>query len=199
VALLVAAISVTSWFAVKALAHPAHTAASGASTSANSASAKGATAFAGGTVLSGPGCASSRWAVFSITSGSLETGVGGGDPACGGAADAFRKSGNTYESGSSAAWSFAFKRSVTCTLRIYIADTNPSSGTAVYEVAANGVTRRVNVDQASRKGAFVAPADLENLAATDGVIKITLTDISLNQGDRNHVSASSVSAACQLG
>jgi len=88
---------------------------------------------------------------------------------------------------------------VTCTLRIYIANTNPSSGTAVYEVVANGVTRRVNVDQASRKGTFAAPADLENLAATDGVIKVMLTDISLKLGDRNHVTASSVSAACQLG
>ena len=200
VTLIVAAVAVTSWFAVRALAHPTTPtrAASGAS-SATSVTSNAKTAFAGGTVVSGPGCPSSRWAVFSVTSSSLETAVGGGDPACGGTADAFRKSGKPSESGSSAAWSFAFHRSVTCTLRIYVANTDPSSGTAVYQVAASGVTRQFSVSQARQKGSFAAPASLQNLAASDGVIKVTLTDISANQGDQNHVTASSVSAACQVG
>jgi hypothetical protein len=137
--------------------------------------------------------------VFSITSGSLETGVHGGDPACGGPADAFRKSGNDTESGSSAEWSFDFKRPVTCTLKIYIANADPSSGIAVYKIVAGSKENRFQVSQADGKGTFVSNPDLDNLAAADGVIRLTLTDISAVNGDQNHVTASSVSAACRLG
>ncbi|HWG25759.1 serine/threonine-protein kinase [Actinospica sp.] len=205
VALVVAALGVTSWFAVAALARPSHAATAGTTTHSATAGAKknnsasSVSAFAGGTVLAGPGCASSKWTVFSITSGSLETGIAGGDPACGGTTDTFRKSGNASESGSSANWAFAFKRPVTCTLRIYIANADPSSGFAVYKVTANGRTNRFRVSQADNKGKFAANAALDDLAAPDGVIKLTLTDISVLTADKNHVTASSVSAACRLG
>jgi Protein kinase domain len=215
-ALLVAMVGVSSWFAVEALARPSHASAAGTSTSTHSAAATAnasagagagakkqsvngtSAAFTGGTVVTGPGCAGSPWAVFSVTSGSLETDVHGGDPTCGGSVDAFRKSGNITESGSSAVWSFMFKRSVTCTLRIYIANADPSSGFAVYRIAANGRTQQFQVSQADNKGQFIGNAALDDLAAPDGVIKLTLTDISA-AGDQNHVTASSVSAACRLG
>ena len=209
VALVVAAIAATSWFAVQALAHPSSSTASGTTThTAGATASKSATtqsptsrsaAFAGGTVVSGPGCASSQWAVFSVTSGSLERNVGGGDPACGSAADAFRKSGNSVESTSSAEWKFDFKRVVKCTLRIYIANADPSSGTATYKIVVGSAAQYFTVSQGASKGSFVAPAELANFTtAADGVIRLTLTDISAVAGDQNHVTASSVSAACQL-
>ena len=212
VAFLAAALAASSWFAVQAFAHPPSTAtASGspaphaASSTAKKLAADGstsastsATAFPGGTVLAGPGCAASKWTVFSITSGSLEAGVGGGDPDCGGLADAFRKSGNTSESGSSAEWAFDFRRAVTCTLRIYLANTDPSSGTAVYKLEVDGATDRFSVDQADDKGQFVSESPLNAIAAPTGVIKLTLTDISALASDQNHVTASAVSAACRL-
>ena len=217
VAVLVAGLAATGWFVVQALTHPSSAAASGlttthtapssstakkhsaagGATSADSAGAS-ATAFPGGTILAGPGCPASRWAVFSITSGSLETGIGGGDPDCGGQADAFRKSGNSTESGSSAEWAFDFRRPVTCTLRIYIANADPSSGTAVYKLVADGNTNRFSISQADNKGQFSTEAVLGNVASPSGVIKLTLTDISLIQADQNHVTASAVSAACQV-
>jgi serine/threonine protein kinase len=209
VAFVVAALAATGWFSVQAFAHPLSPSASKSATarrgsasstpSESSASAKaGPTVFPGGTVLAGPGCASSRWTVFSITSGSLETGVGGGDPDCGGLTDAFRKSGNSSESGASAEWAFDFRRAVTCTLRIYIANTNPSSGIAVYKLAVGADTDRFTINQADGKGQFVAAGALDDIDSPTGVIKLTLTDISALAGDQNHVTASAVSAACQL-
>ena len=201
---VVAALSATGWFAVQAFAHPLSPAAAKPSiakqrsTNAPAAANASATAFPGGTVLAGPGCASSRWAVFSITSPSLETGVGGGDPACGGQADAFRKSGNSAESGASAVWAFDFRRAVTCTLEIYIANADPSSGIAVYQLDVDGRTDRFNVSQGDNKGQFTTEGVLENIDSPSGVMKLTLTDISALTGDQNHVTASTVSAACQL-
>ena len=212
-AFVVAAFAATGWFAVQAFAHPPSSTALGSTTTpapsksraVNKHSANAlapteasATAFPGGTVLAGPGCAASRWAVFSITSTSLESGIGGGDPACGGLADAFRKSGNSSESGSSAEWDFDFKRAVTCTLQIYIANADPSSGTAVYELRVDGGVTRFNIDQSEHKGQFASAAALGDIDSPDGVIKLTLTDISPLTGDQNHVTAAAVSAACQL-
>ena len=204
VAFVVAAVGATSWFAVNALARPSSSSATGSTSHGASAlstkhsTKTSSTAFTGGTVLAGPGCASSKWTVFSITSGSLETDGVGGDPGCGGAAYAFRKSGNSAESGLSAVWTFDFQRAVTCTLRIYIANWDPSSGVATYEIVVNGVAQGFTVNQADSKGAFVTSAELDNLAATNGVIKLTLTDISAVAGDQNHITASAVSAACHV-
>ncbi|HET9170706.1 MAG TPA: serine/threonine-protein kinase [Actinospica sp.] len=203
-ALLVGAVGVSSWFAVQALARPSHGTAIGTTSPAvtHGATAKktgsSKTAFAGGTVAAGVGCPGTKWTVFSVTSGSLETDVHGGDPACGGAADAFRKSGNATESGSSAEWSFDFKRPVTCTLKIYIANADPSSGVAVYKIVAGGSENRFRITQPIYKGRYVGNPSLNDLAAPDGVIRLTLTDISVANGDTNHVTASSVSAACRV-
>ena len=212
VALVVAAMGVTSWFAVEALARPSHGSAAGTAThsvttganklptnaSASASQSARAAAFAGGTVVAGPNCASSKWTVFSITSSSLERNVGGGDPACGLIADAFRKSGTDSENGSSAQWKFDFKRPVTCTLKIYIANADPSSGIAVYKITAGSTTNRFRITQSIYKDQFVGNPSLNNLSAPDGVIRLTLTDISVITGDQNHVTASSVSAACQV-
>jgi hypothetical protein len=161
-------------------------------------SAPASSLFAGGTVLAGPGCAASPWATFAITSTSLATGVGGGDPACGAQADAFRKSGSMTGGGSHAVWTFAFKRSVRCTLSVYIANAAPSSGLAMYEVTAGGATQSFTVNQAAEKGRLLTEPALTGLTAADGEIRLVLTDTADMVGDVNHVTASAVSAACQV-
>jgi hypothetical protein len=209
--LVLAAVGTGAWFAASALDRPAgsatasRTGKTGATTAGRGtkAATRGATAFSGGTVLAGPGCAGSPWTVFFITpGGSLETGVGGGYAGCGGSADAFRKSGNTATPGADAPhaqWRFDFKRAVVCTLQIYIADTDPSSGSAVYEVAANGGVRTFTLSQADDKGRFVGAPALTGLAVSDGVIRLTLTDAGPFAGDQGHATASAVSADCRLG
>lgn len=123
-----------------------------------------------------------------------------GYPGCGGTADAFRKSGETDRAGSvHAEWDFDFESAVVCTLEVYVANTDPSSGSAVYRVASGTATRDFTVNQAAAKGRFVGAADLTDVAASDGVIRLTLTDISPAAGDQNHVTASTVSAACRRG
>ena len=203
-ALAVAALGASGWFAAEALAHPSPGAsATGTSPAASGApGARGASAsFAGGTVLVGPGCATSSWGVFSITSTTLERNVGGGDPACGGAADAFRKSGSDTEASppaSRATWHFRFHRSVRCTLSVYVAAADPSSGRALYQVTAHGTATTFALAQAQAKGTFVTPAALTGLTAPDGDIELVLTDLTAAAGDLNHVTASSVSASCQV-
>ena len=215
VVLVLAAVGVGGWFAASALGRPTGSATAGHTGGAGPSSAhasaggtkkaatRGAAAFSGGTTLAGPGCASSPWSVFFITSGgSLETGVGGGYAGCGGSADAFRKSGETGTPSANAAhaeWRFDFKRAVVCTLQIYVADTDPSSGSAVYQVVADGAVRSFTLSQADHKGAFVGAPDLTGLAAPDGVVRLTLTDAGPYAGDQGHVTASAVTAACRLG
>ena len=206
VALVLAAVGVSSWFAVDALGHPSAGAAGVATGTGTHAGGTGtaagsATGHAGGAVVAGPGCAASPWAVFFITpGGSVETGVGGGYAGCGAAADALRKSGVVTADGVAyARWSFAFKRAVTCTLQVYIADTAPSSGSAVYTITAAGATKRFSLKQSAHKGAFVGAPELTAVAAPDGVLTVLLTDASPTAGDRNHVTASAVRATCTLG
>ena len=199
VALVLAAVGFGCWFAVDALGRPSASAgASGAKPP--SAQESSPASFAGGTAAIGPGCAASPWAVFFVTpGGSLETGVGGGYAGCGGGADAFRKSGNTTAGAAYARWTFTFERAVTCTLQVYVADTDPSSGTAVYEITADGATRRFTLVQAADKGRFAGADALTGVAAPDGVIRLVLTDAGANAGDRNHVTASAVRATCRTG
>lgn len=198
------------WFAAEGLGHganhadgrPTHSAqasASGGVQAPARVSASPTATYAGGPVQAGPGCPASAFATYTVTSASLETDVGGGDAACGGHADAFRKSGTAKQTSSSAVWSFAFRRSVTCTLSIFIADADPSSGLAVYEVTAAGTTHMFEVNQGQHPGAAVTAPELTGVAAPDGIITLTLTDISVGAGDVNHVTASSVTANCQLG
>ena len=219
--LMLAAIGVGGWFAASALGRPGGSAAAmhtgnahpsvadpssaraSAARSTKKATTRPSAAFPGGTALAGPGCASSPWTVFFITSGgTLETGVGGGYPGCGGSADAFRKSGDTATASADAAhaqWRFDFKRAVVCTLQVYLANTDPSSGSAVYQVVADGAVRSFTLSQADGKGGFVGAPDLTDLTAPDGVVRLTLTDTSPYAGDQGHVTASAVTASCRLG
>ncbi len=203
-AFAVAALGVTGWFAAAALAHPSPgpTAAGTTRTAAPAPGARTAPAtFAGGTVAVGPGCAASSWGVFSITSTTLEKNVGGGDPACGGAADAFRKSGaatDPAELASRAVWHFRFHRPVRCTLSVYIARADPSSGRARYLVTAHGATTAFTLQQSAAQGSFATPAALSGLSAPNGDIELVLTDLTATPGDTDHVTASSVSAVCRL-
>lgn len=197
--LAVGVLGASGWFAAQALAHPSP--GTGAKTATSSASVRAAsTAFAGGSVTLGPGCAASKWGVFSVTSPTLEKNVGGGDPTCGQAADAFRKSGATVDPTppiSRAVWHFDFHRAVRCTLSVFIAGTAPSSGRAVYDVTAHGAGTTFTVEQAAFKGGFTTPAALAGLTAPDGDIVLVLTDLSTQPGDTNHVTVSSVTASCQ--
>lgn len=197
--LAVGVLGASGWFAAQALAHPSP--GTGANTATSSASVRAAsTAFAGGSVTLGPGCAASKWGVFSVTSPTLEKNVGGGDPTCGQAADAFRKSGATVDPTppiSRAVWHFDFHRAVRCTLSVFIAGTAPSSGRAVYDVTAHGAGTTFTVEQAAFKGGFTTPAALAGLTAPDGDIVLVLTDLSTQPGDTNHVTVSSVTASCQ--
>jgi serine/threonine protein kinase len=187
-------LSVTGW-----ATHPA-TSRAGAGTATTSAGTGAHTtsaAFTGGTVLAGPGCRANSWSVFSVTSPTLERGVGGGEPACGGAADAFRKSGSEATLGSRADWRFRFHRAVRCTLAVYVADADASSGRAVYQVTAHGITTTFTVDQAAAKGGAISPAAVTGLTAPDGVVDLVLTDRTATAGDTDHVTAASVAASCR--
>lgn len=197
--LAVGVLGVTGWFAAQALAHPSPGTAANTARSSTGSRAP-STTFAGGTVTLGPGCAASRWGVFSVTSPTLEKNVGGGDPACGQAADAFRKSGAATDPtppSSQAVWRFHFHRPVRCTLSVYVANADPSSGRAVYDVTAHGTTTTFAIEQATFKGGFTTPADLTGLTAPNGDIVLVLTDLTTRAGDTNHVTASSVAASCQ--
>lgn len=83
-----------------------------------------------------------------------------------------------------------------CTLSIYVANTDPSSGRAVYQVTVHGVTTTFSVGQAAFKGAAATPAAVTGLTAPDGVVELVLTDLSAKPGDTDHVTASSVAASC---
>ncbi len=211
--LVVAALGVTTWFAVQALAHPPNPArqrraprctrrpvppGSAPRAAPPRAARRRSPAVPPLSLLAGPGCASFPWTVFFDTSGNLETDVHGGDPACGGPADAFHKSGNSAETGGQAVWRFTFNRSVRCSLQIYVANADPSSGIAVYQVTADGATQTFDLNQAANKGQFATADAASGIIAPDGAITLTLTDISANTGDQNHATASAVSASCQL-
>ena len=203
--LVVAALGVTTWFAVQAIAHPPASPGAAGSTSHSATGTASHTTASTTTaavlplaLVAGPGCASSPWTVFFDTSSSLEKNVGGGDPTCGGQTDAFRKSGNSSESGGRAVWRFTFKRSVRCSLQVYVANADPSSGIAVYQLTADGATQTFNLNQAANKGQFATADAGRGITAPDGAITLTLTDISANPGDQNHVTASAVSVSCQL-
>jgi hypothetical protein len=86
---------------------------------------------------------------------------------------------------------------VRCSLAVFVANTDPSSGRAVYQVTAHGSTTTFTLVQAADKGTFAMPAALADLTAPDGEIELVLTDLTASAGDENHVTASSVTASCQ--
>jgi hypothetical protein len=149
--------------------------------------------------VTGPGCPASPYADTVQTVPAADQyvpNVGGGDPECGGVAATFRKSGATMPAAGGFAWEFKLHRAAQCTLSIYIANTNSSSGVALYQVTVAGTTTPLRLNQGQAKGVWVQPQALRALNATDGNVRLMLTDAGAYVGDRFHVTASSVRADC---
>lgn len=157
-----------------------------------------------GTFLTGPGCPSSQWATVTQTvapTGGLVTNVGGGAQDCGGAAIAFVKSGTTNPGASSYSWTFHLGWSARCNLSVFIANAAPSSGIATYQLflptdapATPMATFKIN--QGKMKGQWVAAPELTGIALPGGSVQLRLTDTGAFTGDKFHVTASAVKAAC---
>jgi serine/threonine protein kinase len=152
-----------------------------------------------GRFVAGPGCAASPWSdtVRSLPAGDqFVPNVTGGDPQCGGVAAAFRKSGSTTVTDAGFTWEFHLRRAARCTLSIYVAAIDSSSGGAIYELTAAGTTTQFAVNQAMVRGQWVQPAAAAGVRLPDGVLRLRLTDAGGFVGDRFHVTASSVRADC---
>jgi len=197
---VVIAVGVGAAFLLHAAAHT-NTAAAGHPSPA----ATRARAPLPGTFLAGPGCAASPWTATTqsvANNAGFVPAAGGGAVDCGGQAVAFVKSGSTTPGASSFVWSFRLGWSASCTLSVYIANTAPSSGIAQYRLyvpassTATGVTAVFQINQGKAKGQWVAVPALNNVALPDGAVQLTLTDVGSFAGDRFHVTASAVRAAC---
>jgi hypothetical protein len=152
-----------------------------------------------GAFVIGPGCPASRFGgtVRSIPAADqFVPNVTGGDPECGGVAAAFRKSGSLTPTNAGFTWEFHLHRAASCTLSVYIADIDASSGIALYELTTGETTSRFEVNQGVQKGQWVQPASVGTLQLPDGALQLRLTDASGFTGDRFHVTASSVRANC---
>jgi len=125
------------------------------------------------------------------------TSVGGGLPACGARAIATRKSGITGLVEDTFTWTFHTGHPAACTAQIFVADTNPSSGLAHYEVfgdslAVGATIGQFEIDQGTAKGQWVeeGPWQVQN------VLNVQLTDAPDFPGDIYHVTASAARARC---
>lgn len=157
-----------------------------------------------GTFLTGPGCPLSAWATVTQTvapAGGLVQNAGGGAQDCGGAAIAFIKSGTTNPGASSYSWTFHLGWSARCTLSVFIANAAPSSGIATYQLylptdAQTAPTATFKINQGKAKGQWVTAPELTGVALPGGSVQLRLTDTGAFTGDRFHVTASAVKAAC---
>jgi len=123
--------------------------------------------------------------------------VRGGLPACGGQALATRKTGTTGLVQDTFTWTFRVGHPATCTARIFVANTNPSSGNAHYAVygesrAAGASIGQFEIDQGAAKGQWVQ----EGTWPVRGTLRIQLTDAPAYPGDFYHVTASAARANC---
>ena len=114
--------------------------------------------------LAGVGCAPSTGT--SAVTGSRNPGgdgwvsVHGGLPACGGHTLATRKTGTMGFVQDTFTWTFRTAHPATCTAQIFVANTNPSSGFAHYDVygdslAAAASIGQFTINQGSMKGQWV--------------------------------------------
>lgn len=157
-----------------------------------------------GTFLTGPGCPLSAWATVTQTvaaDGGLVPNLGGGAPDCGGAAIAFVKSGTTNPGQSSYSWTFHLGWSARCTLSVFVANAAPSSGVATYQLyrptdAQTTPMATFKINQGKVKGQWVSAPELTGVALPGGSVQLRLTDTGAFTGDRFHVTASAVKAAC---
>ena len=124
--------------------------------------------------------------------------VGGGPGACDGRALATRKTGQVRAVQDTFGWSFRIGHAATCTADIFIANVNPSSGTAHYEVFATDRPPHTpiavfDILQGQSKGTWVTEGPWH---VPTGVLQLQLTDRAAFAGDVNHVTASAARATC---
>jgi serine/threonine-protein kinase len=157
-----------------------------------------AAGYAGGNA--GPGCPAVTGASAAAAAGAGGDGwldVGGGPAVCRDRALATRKSGQVDMVQDTFDWTFQIGRSAICTAAIFIANVNPSSGTAHYQVF--GTTPPLkpiaafNIAQGQSKGTWVQAGPWRT---TTGVLRLQLTDLAAFPGDVNHVTASAAHATC---
>jgi hypothetical protein len=149
----------------------------------------------------GPGCPAVAGASAAAAGGGGDgwVQVGGGPGICHGQALASRKTGRVTAVQDTFAWTFQIGHPATCRAAIFIADVNPSSGTAHYEVFATDRLPRTpvatfDIRQGQSKRMWV-PAGPWHVPA--GTLQIQLTDTAAFPGDINHVTASATRATCQ--
>ncbi len=123
--------------------------------------------------------------------------VSGGLHACGGQALASRKTGTLGLVQDVFTWTFRVGHPATCTAEIFIADTNPSSGFAHYNVYGDSLAPGTSIgqfviEQVTRKGQWVR----EGTWNVAGTLHIQLTDAPAYAGDQYHVTASAARATC---
>jgi hypothetical protein len=196
----VVAVGVAAAFLVRSIGHPNSPAAAHPSPSA---AVRGAALP--GTFVAGPGCAATPWTTVTQSvadNGGLEPGLGGGPGVCGGHAVAFIKSGTAAPGGSAFTWTFRLGEPARCDLSVFVADADPSSGIAKYQVyipasaTTAGAGADLRIDQGKAKGQWVAAPALAHLALPDGAVQLRLTDAGSFAGDHFHVTASAVQAVC---
>jgi hypothetical protein len=151
--------------------------------------------------LAGVGCAPSLGtsAVTGTRSqgGDGWAGVRGGLPACGGQAIATRKTGALGVVQDTFTWTFNVGHPATCTAQIFIADANPSSGSAQYDVyddslAPGARIGRFEINQAAAKGQWVQEGSWQ----VRSTLSVQLIDAPAFRGDIYHVTASAAKANC---
>ena len=94
-------------------------------------------------------------------------------------------------------WTFNVGHPATCTAQIFIADANPSSGSAKYYVYGDSLATgarigRFEINEASAKGQWVQEGSWQ----VRGTLSVQLTDAPAFQGDVYHVTASAAKANC---
>ncbi len=151
--------------------------------------------------LAGVGCAGGA-GTSAVTGTRSQAGDGwehvdGGLPACGGQAIATRKTGTLGLEQDTFTWTFQVGQPATCTVQIFIADTNPSSGSAQYDVYSGSLVPgawmgQFEINQAAAKGLWVQ----EGGWRVQGTLSVQLTDAPAYQGDTYHVTASAAKANC---
>jgi hypothetical protein len=152
-------------------------------------------------VTPGHGCPAAQGASAAAVAGAGGDGwidVGGGPPACHDRALATRKTGQVNLVQDTFGWTFQIGHPATCTAEFFIADVNPSSGIAHYQVfTANSAHRPIaafDIEQGQSKGTWVPAGPWRT---PTGVLRLQLTDRAAFPGDLNHVTASAARATCR--
>lgn len=148
--------------------------------------------------VAGPGCAPATGASGTARKHPHGDGwveVGGGPVQCGGHALATFTTRDTRVVHDTYTWRFRTSADARCTLWVFVADTNPSSSVARYDVYGGG--RRVggfSLIQVVHKGEWV---EVGTWLARQGDLRLVLTDRANYPGAHHHVTASASGAYCR--